>query len=221
MNSIVIVATVNLFELNDLLFYIKIRAWKALLQFFVTFIVAVGFGTDLGLFVGIGISLLLVVEHTAVPHIAVMGKGPDGKFRDVTLIEDAVVIPGTVIIRVEEGLFFANIEQLKMMFKRLEYFGSIHAHPADEKSQTMFQSMVVHVKNVTGLDASALQSLLEIVLEYRERKIFVCFVKLSENYQDMFQKMGLGSNEGEDKYLFQSIQEAIDFIERRNALFVN
>jgi len=54
MNSIVIYATINLFDYKDLFFYIKIRAWKALLQFFITFLVAVAFGTDLGLFVGIG-----------------------------------------------------------------------------------------------------------------------------------------------------------------------
>jgi len=150
-----------------------------------------------------------------------MGKCPDGKFRDLTLNQEAVVIPGTVIIRVEEGLFFANIEQLKLMFKRLEYFGNIDAHPTDEKNPALFQALVIHVKNVTGLDASALQSLFEIVEEYRNRKIFVCFVKLSEKYKEMFQKMGLGVNVGEDTYLFQSVPEAIEFIEKRNSLFAS
>jgi len=150
-----------------------------------------------------------------------MGKCPDGKYRDLNINPDAVVIPGTAIIRVEEGLFFANIEQLKLMFKRLEYFGNINAHPTDEKHQTLFHVMVIHVKSVTGLDASALQSLFEIVEEYRQRRIFVCFVKLSEKFKEMFQKMGMGVNEGEETYLFQSIPEAIEFIEKRNSLFAS
>ena len=47
------------------------------------------------------------------------------------------------MVRIEEGLYFANIEQIKDMFKRIEIFGSHNAHPtASMKSAGSLENII-------------------------------------------------------------------------------
>lgn len=62
-----------------------------------------------------------MVNHTSVPHITVLGKsGFQGEWIDVMQDSDAHIEPGVLVVRIEEALYFANIEQIKDMFTRVE-----------------------------------------------------------------------------------------------------
>ena len=43
-----------------------------------------------------------------LPCIAVLGKRPQGGYRDIRRFSDAVEVPGFVIVRLDAKLFFAN-----------------------------------------------------------------------------------------------------------------
>jgi len=78
-------------------------------------IVAVGvlvFDTLPGLFIGIAMSVLLLIYRACHPHIAVLGKvpGTPGQYGDLERHPDNQQLPGIVILRVESGLFFANAD---------------------------------------------------------------------------------------------------------------
>lgn len=70
------------------------------------------FDTLPGLFIGIGISLLLLLYRASRPHIATLGRMPgDGDlWRDVAHNPEAKEVPGVAVLRVEGGLFFANAD---------------------------------------------------------------------------------------------------------------
>jgi len=84
MSAIIIVAAYSLFEIHDMLFLWRVRAWKELALLVGTFLVTLGLGVDTGIFIGVGISLLLVVAHTTVPHITILGKNSEGKWVDAS-----------------------------------------------------------------------------------------------------------------------------------------
>eukprot|EP01125_Pyxidicula_operculata_P016132 TRINITY_DN5523_c0_g1_i1.p1 TRINITY_DN5523_c0_g1~~TRINITY_DN5523_c0_g1_i1.p1 ORF type:complete len:675 (+),score=63.85 TRINITY_DN5523_c0_g1_i1:1110-3134(+) len=208
MNSILIKAAFTLFDYEGLVFFIKIRAWFDIGMMLVTFFVTVFLGTDIGLFLGIGISLLLVIRHTTAPHVCLLGKTEDNKFRDVSTDKRADLIPGIIILRVDEGIYFANVEQIKHVFKRAEHFGQVHAHPTDHrKSKGQLKAIIVYSKNIYEIDASAVRTVWEIIQNYKKANVFVGFVKLSHKYRDIFRKAGI--TEGLD---FESIQESIDYV---------
>lgn len=117
-----------------------------------------------------------------------------------------------LVVRIEEGLYFANIEQIKDMFKRVEIFGSHLAHPtADVKKGDTLHSIVVHSKNITTMDASAVQTVYEMVKDYQKRDIFVCFVKLRSKLTDQFLRAGIIGNLGGDR-VFPHVDDAVNYI---------
>jgi anti-anti-sigma factor len=72
------------------------------------------FETLPGLFIGIGVSILLLVYRASRPHIAVLGRaGADSPFEDVERNPEAAAVEGIVILRIESGLFFANADAVR------------------------------------------------------------------------------------------------------------
>lgn len=60
MSSIIIIAATSLFETEDLHFLWRIKAWRDIGLLVFTFFVTVLLGVDLGIFISIGVSLLMV-----------------------------------------------------------------------------------------------------------------------------------------------------------------
>ena len=73
------------------------------------------FGTLPGLFIGIGVSLLLLVYRASRPYVAVLGRtpGPEAAYRDIAIHDDAQPPDGIVVLRIESGLYFANAETVR------------------------------------------------------------------------------------------------------------
>jgi SulP family sulfate permease len=72
------------------------------------------FDTLPGLFIGVGVSLLLLVYRASRPHVAVLGRVPGtDKFADIERYADGQAVPGVVVLRPETGLFFANAEAVR------------------------------------------------------------------------------------------------------------
>jgi high affinity sulfate transporter 1 len=72
------------------------------------------FDTLPGLFIGVGVSLALLVYRASHPNIAVLGHVAEAdRFADVDREPDARALPGVVVLRPETGLFFANAEAVR------------------------------------------------------------------------------------------------------------
>ncbi|MCI0632401.1 MAG: SulP family inorganic anion transporter [Actinobacteria bacterium] len=78
------------------------------------------FDTLPGLFIGIGVSMLLLLYRASRPRISELGRVPGtAQFTDVSTHPDNERVPGLVIVRVESGLFFANAEHVRDEIGRL------------------------------------------------------------------------------------------------------
>ena len=73
------------------------------------------FDTLPGLFIGIGVSLLLLLYRDSRPHIAELGRAPDGRgpYVDLRRHPDFAAPDGIAVLRVESGLFFANADTVR------------------------------------------------------------------------------------------------------------
>ena len=151
MASIVLVAAVGLLEFEDALFIWKIRAWKDLALMAFTFFITIFWSVESGTLISIAVSLVLVIKHSSMPKIDILGKVvengrtedgvPKIKFRPINEIfrnpeeykmtkEDMEML----IVKVEESLFFANTGQLQDRLRRAEaYCGWMHIHPSEEE----------------------------------------------------------------------------------------
>jgi high affinity sulfate transporter 1 len=86
-------------------------------EFFIAFSVILGVlasGLLRGIFIGVIISLILLMKRTAKPKIANLGLIPDTRhFVDMAHHADAQYIPDTLIFRVESSLIYFNIDYVR------------------------------------------------------------------------------------------------------------
>jgi SulP family sulfate permease len=73
------------------------------------------FDTLPGLFIGIAVSVLLLLYRTSRPHVAELGRIPGrvGQYGDIARHPENERIDGVAIVRVESGLFFANADDVR------------------------------------------------------------------------------------------------------------
>ena len=71
------------------------------------------FDTLPGLVIGVGLSLLLLLYRSSRVHVAVLGRDPDGNWLDTARSPGLPSPPGTLVLRVEGGMFFANAEAVR------------------------------------------------------------------------------------------------------------
>jgi sulfate permease, SulP family len=109
------------------------------------------FGTLPGLFIGIAISLLLLIYRASHPHVAVLGKVPGtaGQYGDLERHPENQQLSGIVILRVESGLFFANADAVRQ---------SVRVHAATKGTRVV----VLDAETVPYIDVTAVHMLAEL-----------------------------------------------------------
>jgi high affinity sulfate transporter 1 len=108
------------------------------------------FDTLPGLFIGIGVSIGLLLYRASRPNIAVLGQaGVDGPFVDVERNADVTAVPGVVILRIESGLFFANADAVR---------ASVRTKAADPN----VRAVVIDAETIPSLDVTASHMLVEL-----------------------------------------------------------
>lgn len=93
-----------------------IYGWAARADFLAALAALVGvlvFDTLPGLFIGITVSLLLLLYRSSLPHVAVLARGPGGAWLDVERHADLQPDAGVRVLRVESGLYFANADHTR------------------------------------------------------------------------------------------------------------
>lgn len=112
-----------------------------------TIVVTLGWGVELVIVAGVGLSLLLHLYRTSKPHTAIVGRVPGTEhYRNIER-HPVMTQPGILSIRVDESLYFANSRFLE---------DTIAAHVAERPD---LEHVILMCSAVNAIDASALQSL--------------------------------------------------------------
>lgn len=121
---------VALVDLNDFYLIWKLKDVKEICLVVFAFCVTIFLGAEIGILLNIALAVMLVIRHTTLPHVSVLGvvcsppAVPGAKarerFKDIKSFPQAQPIPGIAIIRIEEALYFANISQIREIFRAIE-----------------------------------------------------------------------------------------------------
>jgi high affinity sulfate transporter 1 len=105
------------------------------------------FDTLPGLFIGITVSLTLLLYRASRPRVAELVKSPGADhYADMERITDPERLPGVVILRVEAGLFFANADWVR------DHVRAAAARPG-------VTTVVLDAENIPFMDVTAAEML--------------------------------------------------------------
>ncbi|KAF7791397.1 hypothetical protein EIP86_002411 [Pleurotus ostreatoroseus] len=192
------------------------RAWVDLSLMSLTFFFTIIWNVEVGIAVSIVISLLLVVHRSSRARMTILGRIPGtDRWKPINEDPDAQEdVPGVMIIRLREDLYFANTAQLKVAWsdlamqyqerlRRLELYGLDKHHPSEEPHRHSAHTFVFHMADVDTVDASAVQIFYELVETYqvsRSRGVVIYITHLKTHPFEAFARAGLVQLLGETAF---------------------
>ncbi len=129
-------------------------------------------GLEAGIALGILLSLATLLLHASKPHIAVIGRIPDSEhFRNVE--RHAVeTIPGVLMLRIDESLFFGNLNAVEARLSlELAKAGDIH-------------DVVLIMSAINRVDTTAMEFLTDLNHDLRGRRIRLHLAEIKGPVQD-------------------------------------
>jgi SulP family sulfate permease len=164
-------------------------------------VVAVGVIGALG--IAVALSIVDVVRRSATPHDAVLGwVERQGRYADVRLHPRARVVPGVLVYRLDDGLFFANASYVR---------GRIHE--AVGGAPTPVRWLVFDAEALTRVDATGVAALNQMIDGLRAQDITFVVARLKGPMRTSFGSAGLTQRIGEDNF-YPTVREAVDAFKR-------
>lgn len=205
---------------HDISFFVRIKGWTELALMAVILAVTVFFSLNLGIAIGIGLSLLQVIRHATRPRIQILGRIPNSdRFANAEEHpENLEFVEGCLIVKIPEPLTFANTGELKNRLRRLELYGTGNAHPALPRlrSQASNRNIIFDIHGVTSMDGSGTQVLEEIVRSYRDRGVRVFFsrpVSRQNKVWELMERSGIVELVGGKNRFVDDVKDALRMTE--------
>jgi high affinity sulfate transporter 1 len=185
------------------------RAWKALwrgsrAEFVIAGVLVIGMltiGLLPSLLLAVLLSIIDVVRTSAQPSDAVLGwSATAGRFVDVEHRPSARVVPGVVVYRLDDRLFFANSR----------YFGT-RIREAIAGAPHPVHAVVFDAEAVVGLDTSGAEELREVVEDLDGKGIRFVVARARSGFEQSLQKLGLQDLLPEDAR-FTTVRAAVQAV---------
>jgi MFS superfamily sulfate permease-like transporter len=146
------------------------------------------------LFIGIAVSMILLLYRAARPRLAVLGRIPGtDHYVDASSHPSLERIPGLVIVRVESGLFFANAEYVRDEIRRL-------AEPGDVRA------VVLDTETTPAIDLTAAQMIDELGDSLREQGKQLILARNIGQVREVLER----AIPGADLPVYPTVKEAVE-----------
>ena len=198
LGAVVISACSSIVEFSEVRRLFRLRRSEFYLSM-ACFLGVVSVGVIQGIFIAVGMALLVFIWHAWRPYCAVLGRVDGMKgYHDITRHPEARQIPGLVLFRWDAPLFFANSE-----FFREKALKAISGSP------TVTKRIVVAAEPVTDIDITAADVLAELEEELHRAGIEFCFAVMKGPVKDRLKRYGLFTKLGTENF-FPTIGQAVD-----------
>lgn len=198
--AIIIVAVFGLIDFKE-----ARHLWKTdrrdFAMFMITALATLAFGVELGIMVGVIVSILGLLIRVSYPHIAELGLDEKSrKYLNVDRFEHINPDDEVLIVRLDAQLFFANTRFFQDKLKSLE-----------EKRENI-KAVILDARGINGMDSTAIHAIKDLVADYHKRDIRFLMTNVKGPVRDIMRRTKLRAQIGEDNF-FLSIQDALDYLE--------
>jgi high affinity sulfate transporter 1 len=198
LGAIVIVAVSGMVKPREFRRLYRLRKgdfWQAV----VTFLAVLTFEEVLaGLLIGVLLSLLVLIIRTSDPQLSILGRVPGTvAFRSTKYHPGAIQTPDLLIVRPDEGVFFANAAALQKSIRDLATTGD----PA-------LQATILDLEMTNELDVPSSEMLGELYEELAGREIQLIIAGLHAPVREMLDRSGVNEQIGATN-VYPTVLEAI------------
>jgi high affinity sulfate transporter 1 len=199
--AIVIVAIAGMFKVKEMWRLYRVR--KA--DFALALVALLGvliFEVVVGLSIAVATSLLVLIARASAPKLSILGRVPDSiDFSDVRRHPDNRTIPGLVIVRPNEGLFFANATSLAEEIR-------------DEvlSSDPPARAVLLDLEMTFDLDVPSLDALVELKEGLAEEGVDLMLVRVHQDVREMLKHSGVLDKIGIDNVQAHVLDGVLDFL---------
>ena len=173
----------------------------------VTFVATVGLAPhlDQGVLLGASLAIGLYLYRTMSPHIAFLGRHPDGTLRDITVYDNLPVDEKIVAIRFDGTLYFANVA----------YFEDAILNASADKPNAKF--ILVVGNGINQIDASGEEVLHHLVERLRDNGVQLVFSGLKHQIIEILERTHLKENIGGNHFFPTSNEALVDIYQQLEA----
>ncbi len=156
-----------------------------------------GFGVLFGMLLAVGLSIALALKRFADPVVVELGRLPNTRdFVNVARHAGAQTLPGILIMRPDEPLFFANAEAV---FKRV----------ADRVRQAGAHTAILSLEMSDDLDSTALEAIGELSRRLSAQNCQLMLARIKDPARLGLERSGLNSDGRPGARLFWSVDDAV------------
>jgi SulP family sulfate permease len=158
LGAVVIMSVLSMMDPRQLL-----RCWRInrpdAFSWLATFCAVLVFDIEIGICVGILLSIVLLLHRASRPHLAVVGRViGSSHFRNVTR-HDVVTHSSMLAIRVDESIYFSNVQYIEDFI-----LDQCTAHP-------LAKHLVLMCSSVSFVDATAVEALESLIVKLQKRGV--------------------------------------------------
>ena len=199
--SIIMVAVFGLIDYKEPLHLLKSNVtdfWMLVS----TFLATLALGVEIGIGVGVILSLAMVLFKTTRPHTAELARIPNTHFyRNIMRFDNLEIKDDVLIYRYDAQIFFANSDYFRD--KLYDY---------EREKNNKLKLLIIDGESINNIDSTGIHTLEEIVTDFNSRGIAVFFTGIKGPVRDKLNSSGF-SKKVKEEYFFISIQEAINYFE--------
>ncbi|WP_240902560.1 SulP family inorganic anion transporter [Aquitalea denitrificans] len=161
------------------------RAWLAeradAVAWLLTFGLVLLLGVDSGIMAGVLVSLATLLWRSSRPHIAVLGRVPGTHHFRNCLRHTVECLPGVLLLRVDESLYFGNARQVRQaLLSRVGQQGGV-------------RQVVLVMSAVNRVDTTALTMLEGLDLALQQAGVELHLAEIKGPVTDILQRAGLAA----------------------------
>jgi MFS superfamily sulfate permease-like transporter len=142
------------------------------------------FDTLPGLFIGIVVSVLLLLYRASRPHVAELGHvpGTEGEYGDRERHPANELVPGVVVLRVESELFFANADEVRRIVR-------------DRAHEPGVRAVVIDAAAIGSVDVTAARMVIALAKELEGDDVRLALAHGIGQVRDMLEEAAVEGTE--------------------------
>lgn len=167
------------------------------LPFIVTIVVVFTTSIEIGIIMGVATSIALHLRQTIQPKLVQLGRLWNSEIYRPMAYYDTQVLPEVLVIRIDESLYFANVQYVERYLRNMV------------SDRTEVTHLVLVCSAINTVDASALQVFAELIMSLEKLGVVVYLAELKDSVYEQLARANFIKQIGQDN-IFRSTHKAVE-----------